>query len=159
MKVTYDLTNGVLLIDRSVSIIDCASSQEIASDRGVIAISGFPPLFDTLLTFVPSGQALSILTPAHPEGFRSADSLQVWTGNVHTLPDWSQAQALTCSAAINPTPGQVVTVPDTLPAPAAGEGRYYIAAATHGLDRRLGRQSVNGILSARDPSSLPTCGP
>jgi len=124
---------------------------------GVLEISGLPQMFDTLLTYIPGGQTLSALTPAHPDGFRSADSLQVWTGNVRSLPDWSQAQPLTCSAAASPTPGQVVSVPDSLPDPAVGQGRYYITASQHGSDRRLGRQYVNGAFSARDPAGLPVC--
>jgi len=111
----------------------------------------------TLLTFIPGQQAMNILTPAHPDGFRSADSLQVWTGNVRTMPDWSQAQPLACMAAQNPSPGQIVNVADTLPEPPVGEGRYYLVASQSGADRRLGRQYVNGAFSARLPAGLPVC--
>lgn len=121
-----------------------------------VTITGLPKLFDTLLTFVPGG-ALVALTPGLPDGFRSADSLQVWTGNVRSMPNWSQAQPLTCSAATSPTPGQVVTVPDTLADPTVGTGRYYVVASQSGGNRRLGRQYVNGAFSARDPSGLPAC--
>jgi hypothetical protein len=31
-----------------------------------------------------------------------------------------------------PVPGEHLTVPDTLPDPAAGAGRYYVAAVRHG---------------------------
>jgi len=122
-----------------------------------VVISGLPGMFDTLLTFIPSQPALNIQTPAMPDGFRSANSLQVWTGDVRSMPDWSQAQPLTCSAATNPTPGQIVTVPDTLPDPVVGYGRYYITASQSGANRRLGRQYVNGAFSAREPAGLPVC--
>jgi len=129
------------------------------STVGTVEISGLPTLFDTLLTFIPDSQTISLVTPTHPDGFRSADSMQVWTGDVRSMPDWSQAQPMTCGAAVSPTPGQVVTVADTLPDPAVGEGRYYITAVQHGADRRLGRQYVNATFSARDPNPLPVCWP
>ena len=125
-------------------------------ESGHVSISGFPRLFDTFLTFLPAGQIIVTL-PAVPDGFRATDALQAWTGNVRSRPDWSQAQLLACSAAASPIPGQVVTIPDSLPDPAVGEGRYYITATRSGPDRRLGRRYVNGAFSARDPSSLPVC--
>lgn len=123
---------------------------------GIVAISGLPQMFDTLLTYIPGGQ-LSALMPAHPDGFRSDDSVQVWTGDLRSMPDWSQAQPLTCEAATNPAPGQVITVADTLPDPPVGMGRYYITASVNGPDRRLGRQYVNSAFSARNPAGLPVC--
>jgi len=122
-----------------------------------LIIAGLPKMFDTLLTFVPTGQTLSILNPALPDGFRSVDSMQVWTGDVRTLPDWPRAEPLACTAATSPTPGQLVSVADTLPDPAVGEGRYYLVASQSGADRRLGRQYVNGAFSAREPARLPVC--
>jgi hypothetical protein len=148
-----DLVHGALLIGVSGSPSIGAPPWE----GGVIRIDGLPKLFDTLLTFIPGQQAMNILTPAHPDGFRSADSLQVWTGNVRSMPDWSQAEALTCAAAVSPAPGQIVSVPDTLPDPVVGEGRYYLVASQSGADRRLGRQYVDGAFSARTPAGLPVC--
>jgi hypothetical protein len=124
---------------------------------GIVEISGLPTLFDTLLTFIPDGQTISLLTPAHPDGFRSADSLQLWSGDLHSLPDWSQAQPLACAAAISPTPGQIVTVADTFPNPSVGQGRYYVTASQHGTDRRLGRQLIGQTMTARNPALLPVC--
>jgi hypothetical protein len=92
-----------------------------------------------------------------PDGFRSADSLQLWTGNVRSMPDWSRAQPLACVAAQNPPPGQLVSVQDTLPDPPVGQGRYYLLASQSGPDRRLGRQYINGEFSARQPAGLPGC--
>ena len=34
------------------------------------------------------------LDPGLPDAFRPTDSLQVWAGNVHSLPDWSRAEPL-----------------------------------------------------------------
>ena len=124
---------------------------------GLLVLSGLPALFDTLVTFVPGGQSLSILTPAVPDGFRSADALQLWSGDVRTLPDWSQATAVSCPAATNPVAGQSITVADTRPAPNPGEARYFVVATQSGSERRLGRQYVDGAFSARDPAALPVC--
>jgi hypothetical protein len=157
--VAFDPIGGRLLIPMQ-SFCTQTGSQDCPSystSTWIAAISGFPKLFDTLLTFLPGGQTLVAVTPVMPDGFRSADSLQVWTGNVRTMPDWSQAQPLACMAASNPTPGQVVSVPDTLPDPAVGDGRYYLVGSVSGADRRLGRQYVNGAFSARQPATLPAC--
>jgi hypothetical protein len=156
-NISFDVTNGILLIGMDRQIVDPATGLSLEEDRGIVAVSGLPKLFDTLLTFVPGGQSLTAVIPAHPDGFRSADSLQIWTGDVRTLPDWSQAQPLTCNAATSPTPGQVVTIADTLPDPPVGHGRYYLTASVSGPDRRFGRQYVQGTYSARDPNTLPVC--
>jgi hypothetical protein len=155
-KLAFDVTSGILHIYVERIIDDLLTGVTLARDSGIVTVSGFPKLFDTLLSFTPGG-TLTAITPAHPDGFRSADSMQVWTGDVRSMPDWSQAQPLTCSAATSPTPGQVVTVPDTLPDPPLGHGRYYLTASVNGADRRLGRQYANGAFTARDPSSLPGC--
>jgi len=153
----FDVTNGRIVIEVHAETYNSGGTR-IADEVGLIAISGLPTMFDTLLTFTLGGQ-LSALMPAHPDGFRSADSLQLWTGDVRSLPDWSQAQPLTCNAATSPAPGQIITVADTLPDPPAGHGRYYLSASVKGSDRRLGRQYTNGAFSARDPTSLPVCIP
>jgi hypothetical protein len=150
LNLAVDSTNGRVYL---ALVIPAATHYE-----GIVVISGIPAMFDTLLTYVPGG-TLAAQTPAHPDGFRNADSVQVWTGDLRSMPDWSQAQPLTCSAATSPKPGQVVTVLDTLADPAVGHGRYYLTANVSGADRRLGRQYVNGAFSARDPSSLPVCAP
>jgi len=152
----FDVTLGRILL--AMRYIRHTPQGQNDDGVGIVEVSGFPKMFDTLLTFIPGGQ-LAALMPAHPDGFRSADSMQVWTGDVRSMPDWSQAQPLTCEAATNPAPGQIVTVADTLPDPALGAGRYYLTATQHAADRRLGRQYVNGAFSARNPASLPVCAP
>jgi len=152
-----DVTGGRILMTVVASSVDALNQTSTPTTIGVIELSGLPTMFDTLMTFVPFGQAISAVVPAHPDGFRSAASLQLWTGDVRTLPDWSQANPLTCSAATNPTPGQVVTVADSLPDPPVGHGHYYLTASVNGPNRRLGRMYANGAFSARDPSALPIC--
>lgn len=152
---SLDSTNGRIIVPVSAEFFSAGTLY--ARSVGIIEISGLPKLFDTLLTFAPGEEAMNILTPAHPDGFRSADTLQVWTGDVRSMPEWSRAVPLTCEAATNPVPGQVVSVADTLPAPAVGEGRYYLVASKSEADRRLGRQYLNGAFTARQPASLPIC--
>src|SRR5207245_891091 len=152
-----DVTNGRILMIASADIRSKPYDQPIDYRVGILGISGLPQMFDTLLTFVPTGQSLAILTPTHPDGFRSVDSMQLWAGDVRTLQDWSKAQPLACMAATNPTPGQLVSITDTLPGPGVGEGRYYVVANQSGTQRRLGRQYVNGAFSAREPAGLPVC--
>ena len=152
-----DVTNGRILIISSADIRSKPFDQPIDYRVGILEVSGLPQMFDSLLTFVPTGQSLAILTPAHPDGFRSVDSLQLWTGDVRTLPVWSQATPVTCSAATNPNPGQLLSVDDALPEPALGAGRYYVVASQNGADRRLGRQYIEGAYSARNPSGLLAC--
>jgi len=108
-----DTINGTITLALSTDIRNLPCQNTI----GIVQILGLPKTFDTLLSFVPSGQTLAALTPGLPDGFRSADSLQAWTGNVRTLPDWSRATPLVCSAAISPSPGQLVSFSDPLPDP------------------------------------------
>jgi hypothetical protein len=150
-----DSTNGqILIVARGREIIPPQVTEDVV---GIIAIGGLPKLLDTLLTFVPGGQTLSILTPAHPDGFRSADAFQVWAGDVRTLPDWSQAAPMACPAASSPIPGQLVRVADTLPDPDIGQARYYLVASQSGGQRRLGRQYAGAGFSAREPAGLTVC--
>jgi hypothetical protein len=155
-KFLGDFVNGQLVIwTRSGGGIGVNNKQR----DEVIRLTGLPRLLDFLVSFIPGQQALNILTPVHPDGFETADSVQVWTGDVRSMPDWSRAQPLTCTAANHPVSGETITVPDTLPDPAPGQGRYYLVASQSGSDRRLGRQYLNGAFSARDPAALPVCLP
>jgi hypothetical protein len=154
---SFDATNGRIVIEARGEVYD-STGHLMDKKVGLVAIDGLPKMFDTLMTFTPGG-ALSALNPGLPDGFRSVDAMQIWTGDVRSMPDWSQAQPLACMAATSPTPGQIVTVPDTLPNPPVGHGRYYLTATVSGTDRRLGRQYVNGAFSARNPTGLPICTP
>ena len=53
--------------------------------------------------------------------------------------------------------GDFLTVPDPLPDPAPGQGRYYVTAVNYMGQRRYGRKAINGVLSGRDPAVLPAC--
>lgn len=159
----FDPVHGRVLVPmqsyctmKSPESMDCPVSG-YAGGYWFIAIGGLPTLFDNLMTFVPGQPALQIATAAMPDGFRSADAMQVWTGSIRSMPDWSRAEPLTCETAAIPIPGQVVGVPDSLPDPPLGEGRYYLVASQSGSERRLGRQQRNGVFSARDPIALPVC--
>jgi len=151
------VAGNIMMVAAGCVIPSGAGGCDLRAGAALVTISGLPKMFDTLLTFVPPGQTISLLTPTHPDGFRSADSLQLWAGDVRTLPDWSQATAVSCVAAATPKPGQLVSVADTLPDPAVGPARYYVVASQNGPQRRLGREYVNGALSARDPAVLPVC--
>ena len=87
-------------------------------------------MFDVFQTYQPSG-ALALRVPAHPEGLPAADHFDTYWGELADL-DFKQAQGLRCNY---PTPipqaGDYLTVADTLPEPATGEGYYYVTAVTH----------------------------
>jgi len=153
---SIDLVHGTITFAAEGETLNAFPGASVREST-IITINGLPQLYDEMLSFVPGGSALSLTTAVLPDAFRSADSVQVWTGNVRSMPDWSQAEPLTCTAAINPTPGQVLLVADSLQDPSLNEGRYYVAANVSGGERRLGRQYVTGSFSARDPSSLPAC--
>ena len=53
--------------------------------------------------------------------------------------------------------GDFLTVADTVPAPAPGQGVYYVTAATYQGATRYGRKTTAGHLSGRDPAVLPAC--
>ena len=53
--------------------------------------------------------------------------------------------------------GELSTVANNLPSPAAGQGLYYVTAVNSEGRTRWGRQSIGGALSGRDPDALPRC--
>ena len=72
--------------------------------------------------------------------------------------DFSQAQPLQCGyPASPPDVGDYLTVEDTLPTPAVGQGYWYLTAVHYGGERRYGRKATGGFLSGRDPGVLPSC--
>ena len=71
---------------------------------------------------------------------------------------WAQTQPLESGyAASPPAVGDYLTVPDTLPTPAAGTGYYCVVAVNYAGERRCGRKASGGQLSGRDPAVLPGC--
>lgn len=68
----------------------------------------------------------------------------MYGGDLATVSDLSQASPVQCTvpAGRPPVPGEQLTVPDTLPDPGVGAGRYYLAAVRHGAQIRAGRSSM-----------------
>ena len=121
-------------------------------------ISGFASLFDVLQTYTPVSSEISFRVPYMPEGFQFADRFDTYVGDLSTVGDWSQAQPLQCSyPASPPSVGDFLTVEDTLPTPAVGQGYYYLTAVNYQGETRYGRRSIGGVLSGRDPAVLPGC--
>ena len=50
-----------------------------------------------------------------------------------------------------------LTVEDTLPKPDPGHGYWYVTAVNYQGQRRCGRKRMGGVLSGRDPATLPAC--
>jgi hypothetical protein len=124
----------------------------------VFSIQGFATLFDVLQSFTPTTAALDLAVPAMPEGLRGADHFDTFWGPLIRPFTFSNAQPLQCGyPALPPKPGDYITVMDTVPTPAVGEGVYYVTAASYQGQTRFGRRYMNGAFSGRDPSVLPAC--
>ena len=93
-----------------------------------------------------------------PDGLKSADHFDTYTGSLTKPIDFTQAQPLQCAYPLTaPHVGDYLTIADPLPDPTPGSGRYYITAATYQGQTRYGRKATNGQLSGRDPALLPAC--
>jgi len=124
----------------------------------VLRVSGLPTFFEILQTYTPSTTSVSFRVPYMPEGFQAADSFDTYYGSLATVGDWSQAEPMQCDyPAVMPDAGDYLTVPDTLPTPAPGQGYYYVTAVTYQGQTRYGRKASAGVLSGRDPAVLPEC--
>jgi len=155
-----DLVNGTAVMN-AIYEIDTSSATSCSHtliEIEVIQITGLPALLDIILSYQPPS-ALSFNVPVRPEGLVGADSFSVYAGDVRAASDLSQATPLECSvpAGRPPIPGEHLTVPDPLPAPALGDARYYLAAVNHQGQRRAGRTSVNGVLQGRNAAVLQEC--
>ena len=118
---------------------------------------GFATTFEILQTYEPTANEIGFRVPYMPEGFQYADSFDTYYGDLATVGDWSQAQSLQCDyPATAPNMGDYLTVPDPLPDPTPGEGRYYVTTVTHQGQTRYGRKNIGG-LSGRDPGVLQEC--
>jgi hypothetical protein len=123
-----------------------------------MAITGLPSFADVLMTFEPSTAALGLAVPALPEGFQGINHFDTYWGLLSHPFTFANAQPLQCSyPAVPPKPGDFLTVADTVPTPAVGEGVYYVTAASYLGQARFGRRYMNGAFSGRDPSVLPAC--
>lgn len=153
-----DQTAGTLLIGLTGSCFSaaCTAQADTTDHLAVIRITGLPTLFDLALSYQDPAE-LSIRIPVRPEALPTTDRIDVFYGAVASLADLSSALSLTCNVAGSAGPGDTVSVTDSLPDPAAGEARYYLAAVTSGLDRRAGRRRTTGVLQGRHAAVLPTC--
>ncbi len=109
-----------------------------------------------MLTYDPNAPAVSWQVPKYPEALRGADTFDVYTGDLATASDLSQATPMECSVPTGrpPVPGEHLTVTDTTPVPQPGQGRYFVTEVSYQAQRRAGRQSVNGVLQGRNPAAL-----
>jgi hypothetical protein len=57
----------------------------------------------------------------------------------------------------SPEVGDYLTVADTVPDPPPDHGYYFVTVVNDRGQRRYGRKSTNGVLSAGDPGVLPVC--
>ena len=126
--------------------------------EAVILFQGLPTLFEVFQSYVPSASAIGFTVPYNPEAFQAASFFDSYYGNLATVGDWSQAQPLQCGyPATAPDVGDYLTVADTVPTPAPGQGYYVITAANYMGQRRYGRKNMGGTLTGRDPAVLPVC--
>lgn len=150
-----DMANGLYYLN--VHVTHAANSTGI-SRRFLVEVKGLPSLLDIILSYQPPS-TLSFNVPVRPEGLPGADSFSVYSGNVRTASDLSQATPLQCTvpAGRPPVPGEHLTVLDPLPDPAMGDARYYVASVNHQSDRRAGRTSINGVMQGRNAGALAGC--
>jgi hypothetical protein len=93
-----------------------------------------------------------------PEGMPAADHFDTYWGNLTKPIDFTQAHPLACDyPPAPPHVGDYLSVADTVPTPAAGQGVYYITSATYQGATRYGHKTTAGHLSGRDPAVLPAC--
>ncbi len=156
---TFDPVNGRLFLPlRSFCYGPNCPSTTYGGGWWVAVIEGFAPLLEIFQSYQPTSGALTFIAPRIPEGFPAADYFDTYYGDIATMGDWSQAQPLRCNyPATLPHAGDYLTASDTLPNPSAGQGYYYVTAATYQGQTRYGRKRQGAIMSGRDPSLLPAC--
>jgi len=143
----------------SKSLTRSAGAKPYQDATVVFRFSGFATTFDILQTFTPQ-PSLGFRVPYMPEGMAGADHFDTYWGHLSTVGDWSQAHPLKCDyPAAAPHVGDYLSVPDTVPTPAPGQGVYYVTSATYQGATRYGRKTTAGHLSGRDPAVLPVCTP
>ncbi len=157
----FDPTSGRMLLSLLSSCEiggDCAAYPPGTGDYWVASITGFATMFDVLQTFTPQ-PALGFRVPYMPEGMAGADHFDTYWGPLTHPINFTQAHALQCSYPVAaPHVGDYLTVADTVPTPAPGQGVYYVTAATFQGATRYGRKTTAGHLSGRDLAVLPGCG-
>lgn len=125
-----------------------------------IVISGFQRLFDVYQSYQPQPAAWTFRVPTSPEALGGVDHFDTYWGALTNPIDFTQAHPLQCGYPVPPPhAGDALTVVDTVPTPAPGQGVYYVTAATYQGATRYGREATAGHLSGRDPALLPACTP
>jgi len=95
-----------------------------------------------------------------PEGMAGADHFDTYWGPLAHPLDFTQAHPPQCNyPAAAPHVGDYLTIADTVPTPAPGQGVYCVTAATYQGATRYGRKATAEHLTGRDPAGLPVCGP
>lgn len=123
----------------------------------VVVLDGLPTLFDVMVTYDPNAAGLSWQVPPHPEALPSSDSFDVYTGDMTTVSDLSQAIPVDCMvpAGRTPVPGEHLSVADTAAVPQPGEATYFLVATEYQGQGRAGRETSNGRLKSRNGALLP----
>jgi len=153
-----DQVTGSLLIGLTGSCFSapCVAQADTTDHLAVVRVTGLPTLLDLMLTY-QAPAAIALRLPVLPETLPTASRIDLYYGDLATLGDLSSAVPLACDVAGTAGPGDTVSIIDSLPAPATGEARYYVAAVSSGVERRAGRQLITGVLQGRPASGLPAC--
>jgi hypothetical protein len=159
-RLIFDDKNGRVLIPVISECIKRANPGDCQylPQAWIMEIGGFATAFEILQSYTPTSGPLSFRVPAIPEGMAAAEYFDTYYGTLATVGDWSQAQPMQCGyPASAPSVGDYLTVADTLPTPAGGQGYYYVTAVTYQGETRYGRNGAGGVLTGRDPVVLPAC--
>ena len=159
MSAGVDAFRGTAVIRlRTSSPSTVGGTPPYQAGQELLLMRGFVTLAEVVQTFAPQAGGLTYRVPALPEGLPAADHFDTYWGPLTRPFTFANAQPLQCGyPAAPPKPGDCLTVADTVPTPAVGEGVYYVTAATYQGQRRFGRKYMNGAFSGRDPSVLPAC--
>lgn len=155
----FDPANGRLIFPVRSRCLGCNYFPDFER-LSTIVISGFERLFDIYQSYQPQPAALTFRVPTSPEGLGGVDHFDTYWGNLTHPLDFTQAHPLQCEyPAAAPHVGDYLTVADTVPTPAPGQGVYYVTAATYQGATRYGRKTTAGHLTGRDPGLLSGCVP
>lgn len=154
---SFDAVNGRLLVPAFVDCSDCGGPPSYYDGWTILAFDGLAPLYEIQQSYIPPS-SIGFHVPTSPEGMRAADHFDTYWGDLTPAVDFTQAHPLQCGFPADPPQvGEYLTVPDPLPNPDAGHGRWYLTAATYQGETRYGRKGSHGHLSGRDPALLPAC--
>ena len=156
---TFDGKGGRMFISLWSDCIsgDCSAYPPGSTNIWLASFGGFSTTFEVLQTYTPQ-TALGFRIPYMPEGMAGADHFDTYWGPLAHPLDFTQAHPLQCNyPASAPHVGDYLTLADTVPTPAPGQGVYYVTAATYQGATRYGRKTTAGHMSGRDPALLPTC--